>query len=157
MALRQDQLRRSDRHLHADSLRWRRHHHQPCRQCRQQHLPPSDTNANYKQQRSHHHATYNTASSRFFVYKENITKTRLYNVDLLKPHFYIVKLGFTGVCIIFLISAQKIDCGHSLEPPRRGGSNEYHNLCFEQKYEKYRRFLSEDFQFFGSKNFNVFE
>ena len=24
-----------------------------------------------------------------------------------KPHFYIVKLGFTGVYIIFLISAQK--------------------------------------------------
>ena len=24
----------------------------------------------------------------------------------LKPHFYIVKLGFTGVYIIFLISAQ---------------------------------------------------
>ena len=32
-----------------------------------------------------------------------ITKTRLYNSDLLKPHFYIVKLGFTGVYIIFLI------------------------------------------------------
>ena len=29
----------------------------------------------------------------------------------LKPHFYIVKLGFTGVYIIFLISAQNIDCG----------------------------------------------
>ena len=43
----------------------------------------------------------------------------------LKPHFYIVKLGFTGVYIIFLISAQNIDCGYSLEPPRRGGSNEY--------------------------------
>ena len=28
-------------------------------------------------------------------------------VDPLKPHFYIVKLGFTGVYIIFLISAQK--------------------------------------------------
>ena len=26
---------------------------------------------------------------------------------------------------IFLISAQIIDCGYSLEPPRRGGSNEY--------------------------------
>ena len=26
---------------------------------------------------------------------------------------------------IFLISAQNIDCGYSLEPPRRGGSNEY--------------------------------
>ena len=37
----------------------------------------------------------------------HITKTRLYNIDPLKPHFYIVKLGFTGVYIIFLISAQK--------------------------------------------------
>ena len=26
---------------------------------------------------------------------------------------------------IFDISAQNIDCGYSLEPPRRGGSNEY--------------------------------
>ena len=26
---------------------------------------------------------------------------------------------------IFHISAQNIDCGYSLEPPRRGGSNEY--------------------------------
>ena len=34
-----------------------------------------------------------------------ITKTRLYNSDPLEPHFYIVKLGFTGVYIIFLISA----------------------------------------------------
>ena len=56
-----------------------------------------------------------------------------------------VKLGFTGVYIIFLIFAQNIDCGYSLEPPRRGGSNEYHNLCFEQEYEKYQRFLSENF------------
>ena len=31
----------------------------------------------------------------------------VYNIDPLKPHFYIVKLGFTGVYIIFLISAQK--------------------------------------------------
>ena len=33
-----------------------------------------------------------------------ITKTRLYNFDPLKPRFYIVKLGFTGVYIIFHIS-----------------------------------------------------
>ena len=33
----------------------------------------------------------------------NITKTRLYNFDPLKPHFYLVKLGFTGVYIIFFI------------------------------------------------------
>ena len=85
-----------------------------------------------------------------------ITKTYLYNFDPPppQPHFYIVKLGFTRVYIIFLISARNIDCGYSLEPPRRGGSNEYgeavltstHNLCFELKYEKYQSFLSENFQ-----------
>ena len=26
-----------------------------------------------------------------------------------------------------------------------------HNLCFEQKYEKYQSFLSENFQFLGVK------
>ena len=36
-----------------------------------------------------------------------ITKTYLYNFEPLKPHFYKVKLGFTGVYIIFVISAQK--------------------------------------------------
>ena len=60
----------------------------------------------------------------------SITKTRLYNFDPLKPHFYVVKLGFTGVYIIFLISAQNIECGYSLEPPRRGGSNEYSQSMF---------------------------
>ena len=34
-------------------------------------------------------------------------KKGLSNVDPLKPHFYMVKLGFTGVYIIFLISSQK--------------------------------------------------
>ena len=54
-----------------------------------------------------------------------ITKTRLYNFDPLKPHFYIVKLGFIGVYIIFLILLQDIECGCSLEPPRRGGPNKH--------------------------------
>ena len=54
----------------------------------------------------------------------SIKKPCLYSFDPLKPHFYIVKLGFTGVYIIFLISVQNIDYGDSLEPPRRGGSNE---------------------------------
>ena len=48
----------------------------------------------------------------------------------LKPHFYTIKLGFTGVCIIFLVSAQNKDCGYSLEPPRRGGSNELPQSLF---------------------------
>ena len=71
-----------------------------------------------------------------------ITKTLLYNFDSLKPHFYIVKLGFTGVYIIFLISVQNIDYGYSLEPPR---------LCFEQKKEKCQSFSSENFQFLEMK------
>ena len=47
----------------------------------------------------------------FFCFSSIITKTRLYNVDLLKPHFYIVKLGFTGLYIFFHIFAQNKDCG----------------------------------------------
>ena len=38
---------------------------------------------------------------------------------------------------MFLIYAQNIDCGYTLEPPRRFGSNEYpHNLCFGEKMRK---------------------
>ena len=75
-----------------------------------------------------------------------ITKTCLYNFDPLKPYFYIVKLGFTGVYIIFLISAQK----HRLWVLVRTAEavlTSTHNLCFEQKYEKYQNFLSKNFQF----------
>ena len=57
------------------------------------------------------------------------TKTCLFDSDSPKPHFYIVKLGFTGVYIIFLISAKK-KLWYSLEPPRRGGSNEYLQSMF---------------------------
>ena len=42
-------------------------------------------------------------------------KTCLYNFDPFKPHFYTVKLGFTRVYIILLISAPNIDCGYPLE------------------------------------------
>ena len=60
----------------------------------------------------------------------SIKKTYLYNFNPLKPNFNRVKLGFTGVYIIFLISAQNIDCGYTLEPPRGGGSNEYPQSMF---------------------------
>ena len=46
-----------------------------------------------------------------FKVMHRFTKTRLYNIGLLKSHFYKVKLGFTRVYIIFLISAQSIDWG----------------------------------------------
>ena len=41
------------------------------------------------------------------VWFQNFTKTCLCNFDPFKPHFYIVKLGFTGLYISFLNSAQK--------------------------------------------------
>ena len=64
-----------------------------------------------------------------------ITKTCLSNVDPFKPHFYIVKLGFTGVYIIFPISAQNIDCRYSLEP----------QFIFGAEIRKISEFLSEKF------------
>ena len=54
-------------------------------------------------------------------------KTCPYNVYPLKPHFYIEKLGYAGVYLFLL---QNIDCGYSLEPPRRGGSNVYPQSMF---------------------------
>ena len=90
------------------------------------------------------------------------------------------KTGVYRVYIIFLISAQNIDCGIRKNrlveavltsntiyvlneavrtsstiyvlSSQRGGSNEYHNLCFEQTYEKYQSFLSENFQFLEVKS-----
>ena len=37
---------------------------------------------------------------------------------------------------IFHISAQNIDCGYSLKPPRRGGSNEYPKSMFLSRNKK---------------------
>ena len=86
----------------------------------------------------------------------DITKMYLYNFDPLKPHFYIVKLGFTGVYIIFLISAQNIDCGYSLEPPRWGSSNKYpQSMFWAQIWKNIRIFLSENFHFLVAK-FSVY-
>ena len=92
-----------------------------------------------------------------------IKKTYLYNFDPLKPHFYIIKLGFTGVYISLLISAQI----HRLWVLVRSALvrlflgeavlTSTHNLCFDQKYEKYQNFLSENFHFFDGEIFSIFE
>ena len=37
---------------------------------------------------------------------------------------------------IFHVSAQNIDCGYSLGPPRRGGSNEYSQSMFRAEIRK---------------------
>ena len=42
------------------------------------------------------------------------------------------------ILIFFLIFAQNIDCGYTLELPRRGGSNEYPQSMFWSKNKKNR-------------------
>ena len=53
----------------------------------------------------------------------DIMKTCPCNMYPLELHFYTAKLGYAGVYPFFLFLLQNIDCGYSLEPPRRGGSN----------------------------------
>ena len=74
------------------------------------------------------------------VYSIHITKTYLHNFDSLKPNFYIVKLGFTEVYIILFL-LKNIDCGHSLEPPRRGSSNEYPQSVLSRNMKNIRIFI----------------
>ena len=40
------------------------------------------------------------------------------------------------ILIFFLFLLQNIDCGYTLEPPRRGGSNEYPQSMFWSKNKK---------------------
>ena len=40
------------------------------------------------------------------------------------------------ILIFFYISAQNLDCGYSLEPPRRGGSNECTQSMFLSRSKK---------------------
>ena len=62
-----------------------------------------------------------------------ITKTSPCNEHPLTAYFYIVKLGFSGVYIIFLFLHWNIDCGYLLEPPHWGGSNVYPRSMFWAK------------------------
>ena len=59
---------------------------------------------------------------------------------------------------IFLISAQNIDCGYSLEPPRWGGSNEYPQSMFLSRNKKNNAYPSKP-QFYyikvGFKGVNI--
>ena len=62
-----------------------------------------------------------------------ITKTRLFNyID----NFTFKTWKISDKSDLFRISAQNIDCGYSLEPPRRGGSNEYPQSMFLSRNKK---------------------
>ena len=66
---------------------------------------------------------------------ENITKTRVFKYI---ENFTSKNRNFSDkkTLIFFHISAQNLDCGYSLEPPRRGGSNEYPQSMFLSRNKK---------------------
>ena len=66
----------------------------------------------------------------FLLLESGITKTCLYNFDILKPHFYTGKLRFTGYTLFFLFLFKNKDCGYVLELPLQGDSNEYPQSLF---------------------------
>ena len=69
-------------------------------------------------------------------YSSNITKTRLFKYT---ENFTTKNGKFSDkkfLYFFFHISAQNKDCGYSLEPPRRGGSNEYPQCMFLSRNKK---------------------
>ena len=65
----------------------------------------------------------------------NITKTRLFKYI---ENFTTKNWKFSDKnSDIFHISALNIDCGYLLEPPRRGGSNEYPQSMFLSRNKNY--------------------
>ena len=57
-----------------------------------------------------------------------LSRNKKNNVYPCKPQFCYIN--------IFHISALNIDCGYSIEPPRRGGSNEYPQSMFLSRNKK---------------------
>ena len=67
---------------------------------------------------------YSITKTRQFKYAENVTTKK-------KNEIFQIKNSD-----IFHISAHNIDCGYSLEPPQRSGSNEYPQFMFLNRNKK---------------------
>ena len=71
------------------------------------------------------------------LYRHHITKTCLYKYMYIGNFTTKKTQDFSDkISDIFHISAQNIDCGYSLEPPHRGGSNEYPQPLFWAEIRK---------------------
>ena len=64
--------------------------------------------------------------------KHNTLRKHAYSDTMYNENFTTKKFWY----FFIFLPAQNKDCGYSLEPPRRGGSNEYHNLCFGAEIRK---------------------
>ena len=80
-----------------------------------------------------------------FLFLLMLGKTVLHDCYTLRKHAYSNMLNISPpktesflikILIFFHISAQNIDCEYSLEPPHRGGSNEYPLSIFLSRNKK---------------------
>ena len=79
-------------------------------------------------------STYASLESDQGLYYFVITKTRLFKyIENFTPKTESFQIKNSD---IFNISAQNIDCGCLLEPPRRGGSNKYPQSMFLSRNKK---------------------
>ena len=79
------------------------------------------------------------------VHSRSLVRAYVVRLQTLRKHAYSNILKFLPPTnenfliknsAIFHISAQNIYCGYSLEPPRRGGSNEYSQSMFLSRNKK---------------------
>ena len=71
-------------------------------------------------------------------FQHTITETCLCNLASPPPR---KKWGLQGYTLFFLFLLWNIDCGYPLEPPQRGGSNEYPQSLFRAKITKRSHFF----------------
>ena len=85
-----------------------------------------------------------------------ITKVCLYNFDPHNTNFLYSKTGVHRGIHYFSYFAKIIDCGYSLEPPLRGGSNEYpQSILWAEIWKNIRTFCLKIF-LFGVVKFSIY-
>ena len=71
------------------------------------------------------------------LFQQEYTHKEKMPIEIHTENFTTKKLKFSDKdSDIFHISVQNVDCGYSLEPPRRGGSNEYPQSMFLSRNKK---------------------
>ena len=88
----------------------------------------------------HHWSVWQDTQNHFHMSNNDHKKRNHYENTPIQiyRHFHLLKLKIFRCknSDIFHMSAQNIDCGYSLEPPRRGGSNEYPQSMFLSRNKK---------------------
>ena len=76
-----------------------------------------------------------------------IMKTNLYNFDPLKPKFYSKTGVYRGIHYFSNLCSETLIVGTRKNHFVEAVLTSTYNLCFQQEYEKYQNFLSENFIF----------